>query len=298
MKKLSAMILALVMLQTLSACTQKQETETEVRYLPLEVTHDFSDDYVRKYVYHYDENWVQTGITTYLNGELESETTYELDLENNQILKMINTAPDGATAEIEYKNSYDAKGNLILQEQYAEGVLVTTNEFTYDKDGNRLSQAITNHSSGYTSIITYDADGNMLRTESIMEAIGDRPASHAWVDYTYDENGNQIKTVNYHNDGESYRTTVTEYDSQGRKVKSTASDSYSGEEVLDEIREFTYEDNTETEKVYDADGNLQLTGTKTYDDDGNLLISETLAAGSDRPQRSTYIYQKIETPEK
>ena len=89
---------------------------------------------------------------------------------------------------------------------------------------------------------------------------------------------------------------TTEYDSEGRKIKSTASDSYSGKEVLDEIREFTYEGNTETETVYDADGTLTLTATRTYDDDGNLLVSESCAAGSDRPQRSTYTYQKVERP--
>lgn len=292
MKKVLIIALVTLLLLSLTACEQAPKIET--KYLITEVVHEMSEDYVLKYVYHYDENWVQTGITTYLNGELNQELTYELDLENNQILKTIMTAPDGATAEIEYKNTLDDQGNLIIQEQYAEGTLVLRNTYTYDESGNRLSQTQENPSNSTTSIITYDANGNILRTESIVDAIGERPASHAWMDYTYDENGNEIKSENYYNNGDDVRTTVTEYDSQGRKVKSTATDSYSGADTIIETREYSYEGNTETETVYDENGTLVLTGIRIYDDAGNLLSSETISEYS--TQRSTYTYEKVELP--
>jgi len=294
MKKLFAILSALILVIGLTACSQTPKTE--VKYLPLEVTHEMAPDYIVKYVYHYNEDWVQTGITTYINGELESETTYELDLEHNQITKMITTAPDGATAEIEYQNTFDEKGNLILQEQYAEGILVTVNEYTYDKDGNRLSQALKNPSNSSTNILTWDANGNLLRTESIIDAVGERPASHSWKDYTYDENGKEIKSVNYYNNGDDCMTAITEYDTQGRKVKQTSTNTLDGLESPNSVREYTYDGNTVTETAYEADGKVGFTATSTYDDAGNLLSSETVTEYS--INRSTYTYQKVEVPVK
>ena len=296
MKKLTAILLALVFLLTLTGC--ETAPETEVKYILLEMTLEMSQDYTVKYVYQYDENWNQTHITTYINGELENETTYEIDPENGDILKLVTTSLDGSKVEIEYKNTYDEKGNLTLQQQYSDGVLAIYTEYTYDAEGDLLSMTQKNPSNASTSILTYDGDGHILRTENIMEAVGERAASHAWVENTYDENGNQIKSVNYYNNGEDCKTTVTEYDSQGRKVKSTTTDTYSGAEVLDEVREYTYDGNTETERAYDADGNLTLTGTRTYDDAGNLLVSESRSETTNSVTRTTYTWQKVELPVK
>ena len=296
MKKLTVALLSLLLIFSLAAC--ETQPEAEIRFVPLEATHEMAPDYVLKYVYHYDENWTQTGMTTYMNGELSQKTSYELDPESKQILKMTATAPDGATAEIEYRHTYDENGNVILTQQYAEGILATTTEYTYDPDGNRLSQTQKNPSNGTTSTITFDSDGNILRSETVSEARGVRPASHSWVEYTYDGSGNQIKAENYYNNGDGCVTTITEYDSQGRKVKSTATDSFRGTPNLDETREYTWEGNTETEKVYSGDGTLQLTGTKTYDEYGNLLVSESVSALTGSVSRSTTTWQKIEVPGK
>jgi len=294
MKKLLALLLALSLLALLPGCTQP--AEPEVKYFPLEVTHEMAPDYVLKYVYHYNEDWIQTGMTTYLNGELNQEVTYELDLENNQILKSIATAPDGATAEIEYRHTYDKNGNVLLTEQYAEGILALSTEYTYDSQGNRITHTQKNPSNGITTILTYDADGNILTNESIIEAVGERPASRAWMENTYDKNGNLIQSVNYYNNGEAHKTSVMEYDSQGRKIRETTTDTYEGVERLDSVREYTYDGKTEIELVYDANGNLQITGTRTYDNAGNLLSSESVSEYS--TQRSTYTYQKVEIPAK
>lgn len=296
MKKLTAIALALVMLLALTAC--EKQPETEVKYLPLEVTHEMAPDYTVKYVYQYDENWNQTLFTEYVNDEPENETSYIMDLENKQILKIISTSPDGSTFEIEYKNTYDPKGNLILREQFSEGILAISTEYTYDADGNMLSITQKNPSNSSTSILTYDGNGHLLRMENIMEAVGERAASRAWTEYTYDENGNQIQSVNYYNNGENRTTQVTEYDDLGRKTKQVVTDDYGGTETIRNIHSFTWEGNTETETICGVAGNVLMTCTRTYDDAGNLLVSENNATGDDFVQRTTYTWQKVELPVK
>lgn len=300
MKKVISITLALLIVLSLTACSQAQEPKTETKYLTTEVIHEMAPDYVLKYVYHYDENWVQTGATSYINDELDQEVTYELDLEHNQILKMT-TVSGGITSVTESKNTYDDKGNLIRQESFTDGVAGSVIEYTYDADGNRLSQTTTtNHPAMglWVNKHTFDADGNMLTMESTIEGTDSFPGSGTFVTYTYDEYGNQIESVQtgYTNDPGAVAVagrTISEV-SNGKITKTT---SYDPDGNVTEYREFTWEGNVQTENVYDPNGTLVLIGTRTYDDAGNLLISESMSPDHpDSASRSTYTYQAVEMP--
>lgn len=297
MKKWISITLTLLIVFSLTACSQAQEHKTETKYLPLEVVHEMAPDYVLKYVYHYDENWVQTGVTSYINDELDQELTYELDLEHNQILK-ITAVSGGITSVTEYKNTYDDKGNLICQESFTDGIAGSVIEYTYDADGKRTSQTTTtDHPTMglWINEVTFDTNGNILTMRSTMEGTESYPGSGTFVTYTYDEHGNQIESVQtgYTNDPGAVAgagRTVSEV-MDGKITKTT---SYDPEGNVTETREFTWDGNVQTEKVYSSDGNLTLTGTRTYDDAGNLLISETVSEYS--TSRSTYTYQAVELP--
>lgn len=297
MKKLITITLSLLMVLSLAACSQAQEPKTETRYLPLEVVHEMAPDYVLKYVYHYNENWVQTGVTSHINGELDRELTYELDPEHNQILKMT-AVSGGITSVTEYKNTYDEKGNLIKQESIVDGVAGSVIEYTYDADGNRLSQTTTTEhpTTGlWINEVTFDAKGNMLTMSSTMGGTESYPGSGTFVTYTYDEYGNQIESVQtgYTNDPGAVAgagRTVSEV-ADGKITKTTSYDPVGN---VTEYREFTWKGSVQTEKVYNPDGTLVLTGIRTYDDAGNLLSSETISEYSS--QRSTYTYEKVELP--
>lgn len=308
MKKFLIIALSILLAISLAACddqptpdvetspaTETQgESMAEVKYIPLEITHELGQNYLLKYVYRYNESWVQTGVTTYLNGEFDSETVYELDPQTDQIVKLTSTGADGEVVEMDHKNTYDDQGNLISQDVYSEDILDSHITFTYDENGNRLSQKAQNYSTGTVYTTTYDASGNILRNEIKMDARGNIPASHSWTEYTYDENGNEIKAVTCYDTAEDNTTVLTEYDAQGRKLRSTSTKTSGGESTLTETREFTYGDNKETETVFDGNGNLLMTVTRTYDDAGNLLSSETVSDHS--TNRTTYTYQKVELP--
>lgn len=296
MKKLTAVILALVILLALTACAQESEPETEILYLCTEVVHEITPDHILKTVYHFDKNWSSLGYTSYMNDQLDQEVTYKYDEQGNTI--RMTAVSGGITSVVEYKNTYDENGNLIYRETFNDGVAGSVDEFTYDEEGNRISQTSTNNHPTmglWISAFTFDADGNMLSMSNTVEGTAEYPGHGTFVTYKYDEYGNQIESVQtgYTNDPGAVAgagSTVSEV-KDGKITKTT---SYDPEGNVTEIREFTWDGNVQTESVYDPNGTLALTGTRTYDDAGNLLVSETVTEYS--TQRSTYTYQKVERP--
>ncbi len=300
MKKLTALVLALVMLLALSGCVQEEDVKTEVHYLCTEVVHEMAPGHVLKTVYHFDKAWSALGYTSYLNDEVDEEVTYEYD-EHGKTMRMTVVSGD-TTSVVEYQNTYDENGNLIHQESFTDGVAGSVIEFTYDEEGNRISQITTaeHPTMGlWISTFTFDADGNMLSMSNTAEGTAEYPGHGTFVTYKYDEYGNQIESVQtgYTNDPGAVAgagRTVSEV-KDGKITKTT---SYDPDGNVTEIREFTWDGNVQTESVYHADGTLALTGTRTYDDAGNLLVSESRSALTDSVTRSTYTYQKVELPVK
>ena len=123
----------------------------------------------------------------------------------------------GEDAEYCVENSYDAKGQLVRQQDYdAEGAPLNRTEWTYDGKGNQIREQYytQNGEPGDWTEHTYDAEGKDLGWQyyNADGSLGGR------TEYTYDEQGNRIREQ-YYADGEHIRGTMTyTYDSGGRQT--------------------------------------------------------------------------------
>jgi RHS repeat-associated protein len=190
---------------------------------------------------------------------------------------------------------YDA--GRVFQQTDALG---TSSNFTYDNNGNKLSQTITRTKSDGTreTLLTryeYDGSNRLLRTtrpdgsilQTAYNAIGQQSdaidALGHKTHYDYDNNGRLVKTT--YPDG---TTETSTYDANGNRLTSTDREnrvtSYSYD-VLNRLIQTTYPDGATTQTVYDAVGRtiktIDAAGNatqKAYDDAGRY-ISTTDALG-------------------
>lgn len=234
-RSLLCLVLTAPLLLCMSACSR--EPAEDVTYRLKEQINTYSGGHTIRSVYEYNEDWSTASITTYENGELDSTITYEMT-DTGYITRGI--GQDGTEETLEVVVTRDENGNILRTEQYVNGALSTTAEYTHDENGNML---------------TYFADvidaGMTLRQE-----------------FTYDKNGNKIKAVA--DNGYGVTTTEYTYDAQNRLVRESSPDSPGW-------TEYTYEKDgkLETAFVYDDNGQLSATQVITYDDHGNMLLRET-----------------------
>lgn len=280
-KKLSALVLAVVLALALAACVQ--EPEPQYILTEFETTMHYSNT-VQKTVFHFDENWVQTGATVYLDGEVTQEIIFELD--DQGALKAITcTTTEGTIAE-EYVNTYDDDGNLIRQEIYQDGELTTTVENTYAAGGIRIAQTVTGVKSIYE--YTYNPDGT---TASVKVTIADAGAS--LTEYTYDENGNEIRSVTTNEAGVVISETNSSYNDQGQITVSV--DTYYNDDGTPRetsASEYTWEGNIRTTHI---SGDPENYSVIEYDEAGNMIRSE-IYSGGELMTSQTMVYVKVELP--
>lgn len=240
-RKAFALVLTALLLLGINACSQ--DPQEDVTYYMKELVHTYTDGQTSRSVYEYNEDWSTRSITTYENEDLYSTITYEMT-ETGYITR--GTAPDGTAETMEVVITRDENDNILRTEQYVNGELSTTAEYTYDENG---------------SMLTYSANvidaGMSLRQE-----------------FTYDSRGNKIKVVA--DSGYGITTTEYTYDAQNRLVKESSPDSPSR-------TEYTYEDGgkLETASIYDENGELFGKRITTYDDHGNMLLREIFDANGE-----------------
>jgi len=174
-------------------------------------------------VYTYDEDGGYIEKTTYFDEGEESFLNVQHYNEKKQVVfeKPIRILlQDGI---LEYNESagwfYDDDGNLLREENYINGNVVSYTSYVYEK--NELSECCNRYegkpkekevfAGGY--LCEYDEQGNLLkRTEY------DAEQKETSVTYTYDEDGNVKKQCKYVGDKLIYHY-VNEYDAEGRLVK-------------------------------------------------------------------------------
>lgn len=286
-KKLSALALAAVLVLSFSACSPAPEPQ----YILTEFETTMYTGDVHKTIFHFDENWVQTGATVYVNGEVTQELVYELDEQGS--LESITCTMDGETILEDYVNTYDDDGNLIRQETWQDGVLTATMDYTYDANGSRTSSvqnSLTYPGGGITYETVYNPDGT---TASMKVTTAD--AGTSLTEYLYDENGNEIRSVTTNESGVVLSETNSSYNDDG-KITVSVDTYYNDDGTPRETSsaEYTWEGNIRTTHV---SGDPDSYSVIEYDEAGNMIRSEIYSGGKLMTSQSC-TYVQVEVPAK
>ena len=292
MKKLIAMLLALVMVLSLCACNKKDdgaaEEEKETAYLLTEVVMTSTDDdgkaHTMKANLEYDDDYNVIGLKSYEDGELVYERTFNKDIEKP--LLDLGYDEDGEVNDrTEY--TYDDKGNLLeCKGSYTYGGVTTTfrEVCTYDGNGNKLTEkSYRNGELDYEYTYTYTATGNVA-TEIYISSSGYK--SH--YTYSYDEHDNVVSVKEeYKHDGEvsSYELTYENTYENGKIVKHVSNlgtDTYTYNSA-GKITEYSYTS---------SEGNTKRM-TCTYDDNG-MPIGVKHYEGGEVRMEYTLTYKEVE----
>ena len=181
----------------------------------------------------------------------------------------------------------------------------------YDEQGNRVEQIVYDFFTvSQRSIYNYDDAGNLIR----MEILNGDGSLYALQEYTYDKNGNQLKTVDLSEPGKE-RITEHTYDDHGNETGWY----YYENGSLQEYVEYLCDDQGRTvfsarynglgeqqnywEYSYSADGSSMTTsysGEKTridyYDESGLPVRVETYDAEGNLFDVTTYTYETVQVP--
>ena len=233
-----------------------------------------------EYIYE-NGNKVKQIATAYDDESYEGVSEFFYD-ENNKLIKEISTEPNGTTTVTEYQNG------LIIKQQRTnkDGEIISGSEYQYDDKGNILQQdlLIVDQQSSYK--YTYDKDGNQL-TETYKKG-----NSTTVREKTYYENSNIMKSAiqKYY----SYEGAEPEiqnefyYTNRGDKLKTII---YSDGVIY--TTDYTYDNAGDTVKIIDCweregDETMTITTTQTHDDYGNIL---TMTEAYNNGDVNEYIYE-------
>ncbi len=225
-------------------------------------------------IYTYYDNGNRESIV-YSNGAREEYTYYA----NNQMETLINKRADGSIMD-SYRYTYDNAGNQLTKDETINGIIkgitayiydplnrldsVTepggrTTTYDYDKAGNRLSEIITNGSMVTENSYTYNEQNRLTNIATKVNNV-----VTGVTEYTYDNNGNQLKSI------------VNTY-AAGAVVSTVATADNTYDPFNQLIRTIT-EDGTAVNNEYNAEGYRtakEVDGEKTYYlYEGNKVILE------------------------
>lgn len=258
MKRITAVLLVLVLVLAMTACGNVEKTKTI--YVEVQSLRTLAGQEIRT-EYTYSPKGNPLTVKTYFNDKLyQSASTRTsggvnyltiVDLEGNETTQTTNTIRD-------------ENGNVASVEINVGGNLVSRTRYTYD-DQNRVLTANTVTTMGDTDIAyAYDANGNLI------EQIKDDASEGTYVRtvYTYDDRNYVQDEKSYDRDGVLQGSIVYAY--QG--------------------------DTSRTATAYDAEGNA--TGEViecTYDAHGNL-IKEVAYMDGEVIQTIVKTYEAMEVP--
>ncbi|MBE6683641.1 MAG: hypothetical protein E7595_05760 [Ruminococcaceae bacterium] len=221
----------------------------------------------------YDENGRIISEVYRQNGEIKWENSYEYD-ENGRIIS------EGYrhNGEIKWKYSYeyDENGNniktvLIRDNKY------TTYEYNYDENGNLINELRLDPADKIVekTVYTYDKNGNRIRSLNIVNG----NESHSY-DFVYGNNGKIVKNTytTYDDDPDGIVNWSIEYtyDENGNEIKRKTA--YSGGKVRVIESKFN-ENGKRTEQTETVSGDIETRLLMSYDENGNVIRSERSTSG-------------------
>lgn len=286
MKMILSLILAVVTLLSLAACADK----TETRYILTDFETTMSDGTVQKTVHHYTDDWIMTGSTVYRDGEVEMEIVCELN-DRGDPKSITYTMGDLVQAE-EYVSVYDDNGNITHTDIYTDGekTASTTTQRTYDENGvlTSMVQTTANHIQEYH----YNPDGTIAK---MVWTLLDMNTTQT-TEYTYDEQGNEIRTASYNGSGVLISESNSSYDDQGHILVSVDTRyNDDGTPAETSAAEYTWEGLVKTTHVINPDGTETSWAVTEYDQAGNIIRHEIYSG--DRLMSSQVMnYITVEVP--
>ena len=178
---------------------------------------------------------------------------------------------------------YDSDGRLLSQTWYnTSDVVVNTESFTYDRDGNTLTAADDNGTYtmtydalnrltsaqepfGTTLTYTYDADGNRIETQDSLGGV---------TTYLYDAD-NELVSEQFGGAGQTPLRIDLTYDADGEILTETRYSNLAGTQVVG-TTSYTYDGDGEVTSIVDKDGSGNTLADFTYTYNlGGLVTSET-----------------------
>lgn len=236
MKKLFAFTLSLLLLLTLCGCSEKEEVEFyETRSY---VKHNTGDINLSEKTY--DENWNLLSDTLTLNGNFSSKVEYAYS-EDFTVLTKNTTSAIYEPESSKVIRTFDEKGQVMKAETYDGDRHISTTEYTYDDNGEKIFVKSTQPESDIVTTIQriFDDEGNLVTY------IQDTGYYVGRYEYAYNQKNQRIREEYYRDDVQLSYT------------------------------EFTWEGNVGTGTDYKADGTPMGKLILEYDDHGNLLRLES-----------------------
>jgi len=255
MKKLTALILSLLLLLVLCACGAEAPAEKKyVEYLVqsryiLQPTGDVSVT-----EYSYDEIWLPVYTETRLNGNFASAVEYVYSEDKTQLTMNYSSAvyePYSTQQELDF----DEHGRIIKAALIEDGEPGAVTEYFYDEAGREI-KVLSTAPGGYRTVIerSYDEKGNLLCY------VADTGYSVSRQDYSYDDES-RLSTVEYYQNDE-----------------------------LESIISYSHEDNVRYGTVCDEEGNVLSKLMEVLDEAGNVLESERYDAQGALQSYSCTVY--------
>ena len=315
MKKLMAMLLALVMILSLCACDKKNSTEEELEtaYLLTEIGATQTDSEGKTHsmrgTVEYDDDYNVIGTKTYEDGKLSMEITYDKDMDkplveqeydedgkktdrteytydaNGNLLERSGSySYDGETTTFKEVCTYDANGNKLTEKEYRNNELQYERTTTYTAFNKPAKEVVNNYGDETIYTYTYDEHENVISCKTERK-FADRDS------YSYEEiyentyEGDKLVEVKCYNDGtlEEY----TKYDANGNEILRVY---YFGDDG---------EESSRYETIYDTNGNV-LKRIEKWDEKSNITtytynskgdcIEAVETYGDEERSRITYNY--------
>lgn len=236
MKRLSSLLLSVLILLTLGGCARKEEVKF---YETKSYTrHDTGDINLRENTY--DENWNLLQSCTTLNGNFASKVEYEYS-EDFTVMTTKSTSAIYEPDTSKIIRTFDEKGQVIQAETYDGDRHISTSEYTYDGNGEM------------TYVRTTQPESDTIIT----------------IERIFDEEGN---LVTYIQDTGYY---VGRYEYAYNQKNQRIREEYYRDDVLLDYVDFTWEGNVGTGTSCKADGTPLGKQLLEYDDYGNLLRLES-----------------------
>ena len=251
MRKCLLLCLSLLLSFTLFGCTEKvevkyYETKSYVKQFTGDIT--ISENT-------YDENWNLLLQQSTLNGNFASKVEYEYS-EDYTILTTRTTSAIYESEQSRVIRAFDEKGQIIKAETYDGDRHISTTEYTYNDDGEKIL------------IRSTQPESEILIT----------------IQRIFDERGN---LVTYVQDTGYY---VARYEYGYNQMDQRIREEYYRDDVLLDYVEFTWEGNVGTGTSYKADGTPTGKRLLEYDDHGNLLRLESRKLSGETLTVSCYEY--------
>ena len=254
MKKLLALVLALVCVLGLTGCSLffDQELKEEIS----EIIEESDVQLVTEYYHHLQEVNIE-----YANGNTR---------------KLQYTYPEAANQFLE-----DYIGCIVFE----NGQQVRSEEYVRDENDNIIS--IISNSETTTFTITYDA--NSLITQKIVSVDGVEVGQE---EYLYNEDG-LITEYSVYESNNLVERVVTDYDENGKRTKITRYNG-AGNVISYDVCEFDQKTHKEKVSQYDANGELLGYVMNSYDLYGLILVEEAYDASGNLLSKTTRRYENGE----